>query len=81
MINLCKFGQNPSIHLGDIVQTRGYADADANLDADGIRTKKQYVPTYGGGHNNTSASYLHCFLIMPHTWIVFSCCLILKLNI
>ena len=32
---LCKFGQNPSIGSGDRVQTRSYADTDA----DRIRTK------------------------------------------
>ena len=41
MINLCKFGQNPSIHSG--VQTRGYTDAKKDTDVDRIHTKKQYV--------------------------------------
>ena len=56
MINLCKFGKNPSIHWGDLVQTRGYAnkdtdadadtdtDADADADANRIRTKNNMSP-------------------------------------
>ena len=48
MINLCKLGQNPSIHLGDRVQTRGYINADK--DANRIHTKNNmFAPMVGGG--------------------------------
>ena len=34
---MCQFGQNPSIHSGDRVQTRGYTGVDADMDPDSER--------------------------------------------
>ena len=46
---LCKFGQNPSTGSKDITSERSYADADAEVDADGICTKNNMSPTFGWG--------------------------------
>ena len=47
---LCKFGKNPPTGSKDIATERSYADADA--DADGIRTKNNMSPTFGWGDIN-----------------------------
>ena len=48
---LCKFGQNPSNVSEDNARKRSYmyAGADANVDADGIRTKINVSPPFGFG--------------------------------
>ena len=53
---LCQFGLNPSSGSGDIVQTKSYADADA----DGIHTKNNMSPTPSeGGHNKNAKESLN----------------------
>ena len=46
MLHPCKFSLNPHTGLWDTVQTKKcYADANANVDANRIRTKNNMTPS------------------------------------
>ena len=74
---LCQFGLNPSSGSGDIVQTKSYADADADTDdADGIHTKNNMSPTPSeGGHNyfGNKISSCKCPVGVHHVGMISNC--------
>ena len=81
-----KFGQNPSIHSRDRVQTRCYANA--NTDAKGICTESNMSPCPqwwgsggGGGHNIQQPLHktIHYCTVLDTRWFIdepLKCCVL-----